>query len=155
MTREYTEKVKQRFFAKVEKTEGCWNWTAARTIFGYGKFSVNHREIMAHRASWEMHFGEIEKGIFVCHKCDNPSCIRPDHLFLGTPTENNHDMVKKGRDVRLRGEQHPHAKLTEEIVREIKIKLKNGLSRRNLCREYGVAESTIGNIKNGNNWSHV
>lgn len=87
----------ERFWRSVDKTDadGCWLW---RCVSGkYGQFTVNGRNIGAHRASWAMHFGPIPDGVFVCHRCDNPRCVRPDHLFLGTHGDNMADMVAKGR----------------------------------------------------------
>jgi hypothetical protein len=96
-----------RFWAKVEKTEGCWLWTGSRRPpGGYGQFrSANQQMVSTHRFSWELHNGLIPPGLCVCHRCDNPACVRPDHLFLGTMLDNNRDMMAKGRD-RYAGRTH-------------------------------------------------
>jgi hypothetical protein len=87
-----------RFWAKVEKTEKCWEWTAALHETGYGIFGIGGKRVdRAHRISWRMHFGEIPKGMIICHRCDNPRCVRPDHLFVGTYADNTRDCMEKGR----------------------------------------------------------
>lgn len=87
----------ERFWKKVKKSEGCWEWLAVVSSRGYGTFSLNYKSVSAHRYSYQLHFGEIPDGLLVCHTCDNPRCVNPDHLFLGTSLDNNHDMIKKGR----------------------------------------------------------
>src|SRR3990167_294843 len=88
---------KKRFFEKVEKTNTCWIWKGQIVPSAYGAFYIHEKNTYAHRASWIIHFGDIPEGLFVCHKCDNPPCCNPEHLFLGTPKDNTHDMMKKGR----------------------------------------------------------
>lgn len=90
------EATEARFWSKVSKSEGCWEWTAALRS-GYGVFYADGRLHRAHRVSWEIANGPIAEGLLVCHRCDNRRCVRPDHLFLGTSTDNNRDMTEKGR----------------------------------------------------------
>lgn len=94
--------VLDRFWARIEKTDTCWNWTRGKTKSGYGQMSVHGRKTHMHRFSYELHFGTIPNGLLVCHHCDNPSCVRPDHLFLGTDADNARDKVLKGRQARGR-----------------------------------------------------
>ena len=104
-----------RFWAKVTKSETCWLWTAATTKAGYGYLMNNERRVTtAHRLSWELHFGPIPDGLFVCHHCDNPPCVRPTHLFLGTVRDNAIDAANKGR---LRSQKAKRARLAAEALR--------------------------------------
>jgi hypothetical protein len=93
--------IAERFFEKVAiiPFHDCWEWVAAKNEKGYGKFSIGttHTNLKAHRVSWMLANGSIPDGLFVCHRCDNPGCVRPDHLFLGTPKDNMIDKVRKGR----------------------------------------------------------
>lgn len=86
-----------RFWAKVEKSSGCWTWTGGKLSSGYGRIRMNMKRVRAHRAAWRIAKGEIPTGMSVLHKCDNPACVNPDHLFLGTQQDNLKDMCAKGR----------------------------------------------------------
>lgn len=87
----------QRFWNKVEKTDGCWLWTASKNRQGYGYFRFDGKMMKAHRMAWLLVHGEIPEGMLVCHTCDNPSCVNPEHLWLGTNQDNQNDMNAKGR----------------------------------------------------------
>lgn len=87
----------ERFWSKVDKTGDCWNWTAGTFHFGHGKFRLNGKMVKAHRLAYELLVGDFDKSLCVLHKCDNPRCVNPEHLFLGTKGDNNSDMTAKGR----------------------------------------------------------
>lgn len=130
---------------------GCWGWSKSRTSRGYGKFAFQSGDwTLAHRASYMLFVGPIPDGLFVCHRCDNTSCTNPDHLFLGTCAENNQDMADKGR--RANGPALPHAKLSDEKVREIRAS-RVGYDR--LARQYGVSKRLIQNVVLRRTWKHV
>lgn len=134
---------------------GCWEYQGALNDKGYGNFPFEGRVLKAHRASWELHYGVIPIGLNVCHKCDNPSCCNPGHLFLGTLEDNTQDMLNKGRRIHGVGSTNSFAVLNEEKVMEIKRLSSLGVSRPELAYKFGVSIATIKNIRQGRTWSHV
>jgi HNH endonuclease len=149
--------LQERFDAKYipEPNSGCWLWTAGLISNGYGQFCYpgHHRGGYAHRASWEIHHGEIPEGAHVLHRCDNPCCVNPDHLFLGSHDDNMADMKSKGRARTAVGESHPKSRLTKEVVQEIR----NSSNRSNVswAKELGVAAQSISQIRLRQTWGHV
>ena len=160
----------KRFWSKVRKGAGCWVWTASKRSKGYGAFVYPQGgdivQGRAHRYSWEIHRGEVPPGLCVLHLCDNPACVRPDHLFLGTKRDNNRDMCAKGRHVSggsktpssqckyERGESHHGAKLTAAKVREMrKAYARGGVSFSRLGREYGVGIAAAHGAVKGKTWA--
>ena len=136
-----------RFERKYAVTpSGCWEWTAALTADGYGRIRSGGRPAKAHRVAWELYRGSVPEGMFVCHRCDNPSCVNPDHLFLGTPADNMRDMIAKGRA--HHGERHPSHKLTDEQVEQIR-SLAGTMSQRAIARMFGVKQPAICRILSG------
>lgn len=148
-----------RFAAKwTANTSGCWIWTAARCRFGYGVIGTRaQRARLAHRVSWELHRGAIPDGLCVLHMCDVPACVNPSHLFLGTRRDNNVDMHAKGRNgyTGIPGEQHPMARLSWSNVRDIRKRVAAGERRAVVCREYGIASSTVHAIVKGLLWKET
>ena len=150
-----------RFWSRVDKSGDCWVWTAATTNGGYGVIrdtGRNGKIIRAHRLSWELHNGPIPAGIEVCHRCDNPPCVNPAHLFLGTHQDNVTDTVNKGRASggAPRGSLHPKAKLTEAQVLDIRAAHAAGAaSQRQLARKYGVDRKAIQQVIRRKTWIHV
>lgn len=146
-----------RFWAKVQKTDSCWNWTGCLNNKGYGEFFAGPGAgyEFTHRFSWILHFGSIPSDMKVLHQCDNPKCVRPDHLFLGTQIDNIRDMCSKGRESHhhgLKGEKHPKAKLTDDDVRFIR---ESTMTGRDLALKFGVWPGVISGIRKRQAWSHV
>lgn len=134
---------------------GCWEWNGSRTKKGYGLVSAKRFGFyLAHRTSYFVHIGDFERSLDVCHTCDNPPCINPDHLFVGTHQENEDDKVRKGRT--SKGENNFHAKLSTKDVLEILDLYSTGeYLQKDLATEYKVSRSTICNIVNNKYWSNV
>lgn len=150
------ERLYKNFMKHIEITEenGCWEWTASKNKKGYGKFCHDGKVWRAHRLAWTLRYGPIPDGLFVCHRCDNPGCCNPEHLFLGTNRDNMDDMMSKGRS--CRGEKMWSAKLTEKDVEIIKVLLANKkIKRKTIAYLFGVSVYTIYEINAGKKWKHV
>lgn len=152
----------ERFWAFVEVVGDCWEWRGNASPRGYGQFGRGGRtegKAMAHRWSYERYVGPITDGLYVCHACDNPPCVRPDHLFLGTQLDNIRDMITKGRRVigvsnPPRGEASPKAKLTEAQVCQIRARYESGNeTQAALSASFGVAPTQISKIIRGTRWN--
>lgn len=149
----------ERFWVKVKKLEGdgCWEWMAGRTPkSGYGLFAVSFKPskcVVAHRISYMMECGPIPDGMVVCHRCDNPPCVRPDHLFLGTRQDNIEDMRVKGRAAK--GTKHFRSKLDGDKVRDIRKSHAAGESPYQIALRLGVRAGTVYAVISGKTWSHV
>lgn len=131
---------------------GCWLWLNNWNHAGYGLGKVGGRCFRAHRLSWELHRGPIPAGLHVCHRCDTPACVNPEHLFLGTHDDNMRDRDEKGRNVNHCGTLHGNAKLSDDDVRAIRL---DGRNQRDIARAYGVSQSQIWCIKRRRTWRHV
>lgn len=144
------------FWKKVDKKESddCWEWTGWRHPCGHGQLRINKKAIYSHRFSMELYLGlEIPGDKKVCHSCDNPSCVNPAHLFIGTQKDNIQDMLGKGRG--LVGSKNGHAKVTEDDVRQIRRLYKSGWTNGRLAREYKISTATVHGIVMYKSWKHV
>lgn len=147
--------VEERLAHYVDRSAGpdaCWPWVGSKDRLGYGRLYNGKGPELAHRASYRMAVGDIPKGLLVCHECDNPSCVNPAHLFLGTSKDNQRDMAEKGRAHRPAGSLHPKAKLHAAQVVQIRRRYKLGDRVKDLAAEYGVAACTVSHIVVGRSW---
>ena len=147
-----------------EPNSGCWLWLGSVWGNGYGRIKINGECKKASRASWEIHNGAIPTGMYVCHRCDNPACVNPDHLFLGTPKDNIADCIKKGRlpnnsgnkvfreNMGRPGEKNRFAKLTESQVISIR---KDGRRYVEISKDYGITPECVSQIVNRKTWKHL
>lgn len=146
----------ERFWMSVRKSDGCWLWQSGKDIDGYGAFQAIQDGVVykrAHRYSFALHYKHHPpKGLVVCHTCDTPACVRPDHLFLGTDAENMADKMAKGRHRVLFGAEQPRAILTEEQAKAI---LGDARPYSQIAADYGVHAQTISSLKNRVSWPHL
>lgn len=148
-----------RFWSKVDRSGGpdaCWPWTGDKGGWGYGRIMIDRHRHLAHRLSWEIANGPIPSALDCLHTCDNPICVNPAHLFLGTDADNVADKMAKGRHNGPYGESVGTAKLTAEQVAEIRRRyLPRKVTHEHLATEFGVTKSCIGRIVQGKGWRHV
>lgn len=162
------DKILKRLWKKVNKNSGhfgidgkypteCWEWTAKLTGKGYGRFwPLGKKGFHAHRFVWIITFGDIDEDICVCHKCDNRKCVRPDHLFTGTQTENILDMDNKKRRIPPIGESHGHCKLTEIKVLKIRqLHFDHGYRYCDLAKQFNISHGTAMDIIKRRSWKHI
>ena len=151
----YSDSVVNRFwkYLKVGKKDECWEWSGSRAVRGgYGQLNDRHKLLKVHRISYELHKGKIPEGEMICHKCNNPPCCNPNHLYAGTNTDNTRDRIVSGTQYNippLSGEKSPSAKLTYEIVKEIR---QSSESCAALGKKYGVSKTAISYIRRGRTW---
>lgn len=137
---DYTQDEINRFHSKIDKSGDCWIWMGAYHHSGYGVITIRNRSKIATRMMWESLHGPITKGMCVCHKCDNPQCINPEHLFLGTPRRNNRDRANKGRSAVNKTARN---KLSDDAIADMKQDYKTGMGSSKLARKYGVSRGTV------------
>lgn len=155
----WRESIRARLDSKSEVLEsGCIEWRGAKLPKGYGQLRLSHpiRKLeTVHRLAWIMQSGDIPAGLDVCHRCDNPSCLNPAHLFLGTRKQNMEDMVAKGRSPYSPGEKSGKAKITEADVVEMGKMRSYGLSLKDIGATYRLHPSHVSRIMSGARWAHM
>lgn len=162
------QKYIDKFHSRVDINfkSGCWLWQGGhkqsknkKNYGAMGTFKLlngknigGSAQVLSHRLSWVIHYGEIPIEMDVCHKCDNPNCCNPEHLFLGTHQENMQDMVRKGRHIGPRGTKTSHSRLSEDKISKIRILLKSGISKQKIADIFKVNYTTIYKINRGETW---
>jgi len=170
LTDDERESVDRRFWGKVSKSDGCWTWVGSVNRYGYGDFRLKRTHALAHRVSFAMAYGPVPNGLFVCHRCDNPLCVNPVHLFAATHQDNMNDMVAKGRgrgpspennwmktqpERVTRGEGRSNSKLTDAAVRKIRLQVASGTAYAVLAQEFSVTINAISCVVLRKTWRHV
>lgn len=147
-----------RFWRHVKKTDTCWLWTGATSDSGHGVLNCKSRTHRAHRVSMMLHFGPVPDDAMVCHTCDVPNCVNPDHLYLGTALTNSRDCWSRGRGDRVkrpRGERHGNAKINADIVRDIRRLRAEGVLLREIADKHDISTQTAWRIAQRTAWKHV
>lgn len=148
--------LKERFFLYVEQGEACWTWIGATDRYGRGRFRNPGGTCVAPRLAWEFENGPVPEGLRVLHSCDNPNCVNPDHLWIGTQRDNLDDMRKKNRHHHppvMFGESNPFSKLTKDNV--IEIRASTNKTNVELGARFNVHPNTISYVRSGKTWGHV
>ncbi len=154
--------IASRFWPKVAicGEDECWEWQGYKSDFGYGLIRIGTQQVAAHRLAWTLTRGEIPAGLFVCHNCDNPPCVNPAHLFLGTAADNNADMFAKGRGrwdrQHCKGQANRQAKLTDEQAVGVMACLLTGRYKQSeIAESFSVSQTTVNRIWRGLTWLHL
>lgn len=149
------DEIADKILSRIRVDEnGCFNWIGSSSNGGYGLlYTASGRRERASRKSYEVFRGPIGAGMIVCHRCDNPPCVNPAHLFLGTHKDNTRDAIRKGR--LAMGSRHGHAKLTEDVVREIRAMHQCGATLTEIRQRFNISAASVSNIYNRRRWTHV
>lgn len=158
---EMNDRERERFWGKVLRgaPDDCWEWqgSRARTNWPYGHFRFRGHTKTTHRLSYALHYGAIPEGMFVCHRCDNPPCVNPAHLFVGTHTDNVRDMHSKGRAATTctEGSKNGHTTMDEDAVRSIRARYRLGESQSAIARDLGISQTTVSLMVLRRTWKHI
>jgi hypothetical protein len=144
--------LKEKFDARVQVTPSCWIWKGSKWKSGYGRLKLKGKALVAHRLAYHLYVGEIPDGKIVLHRCDNPSCVNPDHLSVGTNKDNTLDMLNKGRHSAPKGVERVQTKLKEEDVHAIR---KDNRKHKVIAEQYGVSTALISAIQLLKTWKHL
>jgi len=146
----------ERFWRYVEKIpfHACWEWVGGKNIFGYGRFNVDGKMQSAHRFSYGLRNPDFDRSLNICHRCDNPGCVNPDHLFAATQKENIADRDRKGRRKMSYGDRHYRSKITSDQAKEIKA-LKGKMKQTDIAKKFGINRSNVARIISGKYWKHI
>jgi hypothetical protein len=139
----------------IEKTDFCWIWKGGKNRRGYGKFQLGYKTLVASRYSYEIYKGAIKEGMLICHTCDNPSCVNPEHLWQGTGSDNIKDSFNKCRSKGFKGETNSQAKLTEKNVLEIRELFKNNHKVKDIACNYNITKNYCRAICMRTTWKHI
>ena len=131
---------------------GCWEWLGSKSVAGYGRIKFDGRYWATHRLMAHLKIDDVDENSIVCHRCDNPSCLNPEHLFIGTQKDNVNDRDAKGRRNQARGERQGSAKLTEDQVKAIRLDTRK---QSVIAKEYGSTRTHVGNLKANRAWKHT
>lgn len=143
------ENPRDRIIQNVKVSGDCWIWTGSYGSDGYGVIGIGRKQFRTHRVSFEIFSGKCADGLLVCHKCDDPRCVNPEHLFVGTPKDNTQDMIAKGRKYKMENTNHPLCKITHKQRKEIISRRDDGETLKEIAKDYGVHFGTISAICKG------
>ena len=145
----------ERFWSRVDTSGKCWEWIGRKSPEGYGRFWDGDKDTTAHRFAYSLVYGAIPDGMFICHHCDNPGCVRTSHLFMGTHSDNMRDSIAKGRHVDNRGERHGLSRLCENDIYEIRRLRSLGIEQKILAKMWRICRPNVSLIVTRKRWKHI
>jgi hypothetical protein len=155
--RDNLQVTKERFWQRVDCSGGsqaCWPWIGTKR-YGYGFLKILKKPVRVHRFSWQIHVGPIPDGLHVLHKCNNPACVNPSHLYVGTDQDNMNDKIRAGRQNHPFGSRIANAILNDDIVRSIRARHANGETRTEIARDLGLKRNNVDQVIYRQRWTHI